>query len=283
MAPNKYSYGYQMMQSRKKMVSREELETARVEASSSAKKPITVPTPRPRMAPGQGWGRPKRLFGGPREERLVRPSQEDIFADSQSPPEDHGTGLTETFNDPPLIGPSTSQASQDSPSSASLPLLPTPQESHLGTPQNQSLLIFSNETVLSDHEEEPVIENPIENLAALNVLNNTHENMTPESTHTQAEVVHTESPSVSPDTPPESIGTHIAEKDISGEPLENPTADHVAPNVLNNTHENLTTEYTHTQAEVVHPPLGLAPGTPNIRNMYLKLGVPSPNSRDTCT
>ena len=171
MAPNKYSYGYQMMQSRKKMVSREELETARVEASSSAKKPITVPTPRPRMAPGQGWGRPKRLFGGPREERLVRPSQEDIFADSQSPPEDHGTGLTETFNDPPLIGPSTSQASQDSPSSASLPLLPTPQESHLGTPQNQSLLIFSNETVLSDHEEEPVIENPIENLAALNVLN----------------------------------------------------------------------------------------------------------------
>ena len=126
MAPNKYSYGYQMMQSRKKMVSREGLETARVEASSSAKKPITVPTPRPRMAPGQGWGRPKRLFGGPREERLVRPSQEDIFADSQSPPEDHGTGLTETFNDPPLIGPSTSQASQDSPSSASLPLLPTP-------------------------------------------------------------------------------------------------------------------------------------------------------------
>ena len=62
-----------MLQSRKKVISREELETARVEASSSAKKPLT--TPRPRMAPGQGWGRPKRLFGGPREERLVRPSQ----------------------------------------------------------------------------------------------------------------------------------------------------------------------------------------------------------------
>ena len=84
------------------------------------------------------------------------------------------------------------------------------------------------------------------------IINNTHENMTPESTHTQAEVVHTESPSVSPDTPPESIGTHIAEEDISGEPFENPTADYVAPNVLNNTHENLTTECTHTQAEVVH-------------------------------
>ena len=113
------------------------------------------------MAPGQGWGRPKRLFGGPREERLVRPSQEDIFADTQSPPEDHGTGPTETSNDPPLFGP---QASQDSQSSASLPLFPNPQESYLGKPKNQSLLIFSNETVPLDHEEEPANENQLEDL-----------------------------------------------------------------------------------------------------------------------
>ena len=128
------SRGYQVMQSRKKILSRKELETAR-EAASSTKKPASVLTPRPRLAPGKGRGR-KRLFEEKKEERLARPSsQEDIFADCEDPvPESSGSVHAETSDGPPLFDPSP-QAS-----STSLPMVPT--TPHLGKSQNQSAHFF---------------------------------------------------------------------------------------------------------------------------------------------
>ena len=195
---NRYSYGYQMMKSGRKFVSREDIQENKENAMLSAKKSdINLKTPKPRLQPGQGWGR-RKLFDGNREERLAktiqedilstsrhsgdpRPStndpppreerlvsQEDIFSgsQSQSPTEDLMQGPRETLSGPPT---SVTQFAPSLTPSDTAPLLPkTPQVSPTKG-SGRILAWLSNETELSDEEQniqtgDNEMVNPVENI-----------------------------------------------------------------------------------------------------------------------
>ena len=176
----------------------------------SARNPINLKTPKPKMPPSKGWGR-RKLFDEVREERLARPvqedilssqsqrhsgtpgpssndpppseerlvSQEDIFSESQSQSPTEDLGPRETFNGPP---PSVPEVTPSLPAVNTAPLLPeTPQ----GTQTSGRIIswLFTNETEVSDEEQgiertETDMINPV----AENVMDGLHEEVTSENT-----------------------------------------------------------------------------------------------------
>ena len=199
---NRYSYGYQMMKKSVRKVSREEVEENKENVLSS-RKPISVKTTTPRMPPGQGLGTRRKLFDGPREERLARPSQEDIQRLSKDqgpsgndppPSEERLVSQEDIFSEsqsqimngpPPPVPQNTPSQPPDKPSPLTLP------EDHSVSQRNARILGWlRNETEVSDQEkdnEEPenTVTAEIPEVAE-NVETKSHEIVHTESTESTA-------------------------------------------------------------------------------------------------